>query len=202
MKKTKLTILILISFIFLAGCSLFEKDKGNPYSKPIIYSDRVENEWAELRYNIPDGHECSDEILLALEIEMDSMNYAIDKKVSTDLDYEMASFDPVGNNVLIMSIKIPNKKGKKYDFKRAEKEILRLLKSESNSEWTSSEVEFCGRSYNMYETNFKSIENEDLRQTMILKELGDDRIISILFTYYEQEEFNKMWDAFEPLQET
>ena len=62
MKKAKLTILILISFIFLAGCSLFEKDKGNPYSKPIIYSDRVENEWAELRYNIPDGHECSDEI--------------------------------------------------------------------------------------------------------------------------------------------
>ena len=44
---------------------------------------------------------------------MDSMNYAIDKKSEYDLDCEMASVDPVGNNVLIMSIKIPNKKGKK-----------------------------------------------------------------------------------------
>lgn len=202
MKKQKLSILILVSFILLVGCSLFERDKGNPYSKSIIYSDRVESEWAEISYKIPDGHECTDEILLALEIEMDSKYYATDQKVSTDIDYEMASLDEAGNNVVVMSMKVSNEKGKKIDFKRAEKEILRSLKSGSNSEWSPSEVEFCGSSYNMYETNFKDIENEDLRQVIILKELGDNRIIVILFTYYEQEDFSKMWDAFEPLQET
>ena len=72
---------------------------------------------------------------------MDSMNYAIDKKVSTDLDYEMASFDPVGNNVVIMSIKIPNKKGKNMILKEQKKSI-KILKSGSNSEWTQARLNF------------------------------------------------------------
>lgn len=196
---TKLGILILVAFILLVGCSLFEKDKGNPYSRAIIYKDRVESEWAGIRYNIPEGHRCTEEDLFAIEMEMDSDDFAKGDEVNTDLGYELVSFGAKGGTVLMASMRTHPEEGKYIDIKGGEKQVLNVLKDIKDTEWIPSETKFCGNSYYMYETEYENNGSEDYDYVVLVQELGGDRLILISFEYSEQEDFDKMWNAFEPL---
>lgn len=199
MKRIKLGILILLTFTLLVGCSFFDKNKGNPYSKAVIYNDRVESEWAGIRYNIPNGHVCTEEDLLTLEIEMDSMQLDEGSETNTDMVYEMLSIGPSDNLVFIASNKVHLEKGEYIDLKGAEGTALNYLKTYSNVDWIVSETEFCGNSYYMYKPNDENKQSEDYKLVFLMQVLGDDRIILIGFNYSEEKEFDKMWNAFEPL---
>ena len=51
----------------------------------------------------------------------------------------------------------------------------------------------------MYETEYENNGSEDYDYVVLVQELGGDRLILISFEYSEQEDFDKMWNAFEPL---
>ena len=202
MKKKLLLILLLLCSLFLvASCGGDDEQAANPYERGTVSDEGFESEWIGLKWSKPE------EMVMMTDEELDtlmeeSLGIAFGEDGEELLDYaqltsvyEMMATTLTGTpNIIILTEKLALQNISESQYLEAVEEGLAY----SEGEYVGGDIEtttIAGLDFTVQPYSV-SMQGVDILQKYFVRK-QDDRMISIIITYFAEDDCQTLLDCFE-----